>query len=638
MASLASILAPCSLDTFLRDYLGQRPLPCPASPENRGRFAAIHDWQPLLLEMERTLRAPVRLSADALPGHHSRLLLQVTGESSCLCAKGEERLELNLESGDALYLPSGWTVDSATPPAVAIEILLPKGRDIVNWLANILAEAPPFAAELTRFAAPATQFNQMRALRRALSSAFRAPELLPEFARAQDNLAATPAIEGAPYCAEAGWIASSLRRPVEVHRAANGLLCLPSHAEPVVFHERWAALALFLCERAPIAVEDFCHAFAAEFERRELEEFLRAVTAQGPFTILAEPFGAPVPPPDPEPAAALPSKGWIPITVAFDIRAPFVSDATVRWMELRESGLDDPFVNDTVERLRKEEPPRRELDTSLAELERIGLAIPPVTPRGFIFHVSHCGSTLVSNALKTVPGVVVASELKALSMLVRPFEAGMGAFLRERWDTRRQRLFQAIFNLLATYRSGEPQPLVLKFPSLGIRSMSALRRFFPSTPCVIVIRDPMEVMVSNRPGTGWMVMKQSPPMAAEVFGWKDLDRPVDRMPDEEFAARVLASYFESAGENLGPQTLLVDYTQLNKKKMAEIGAFFGFDLALDERLDAVMGSYAKDPEQKRPFKDDRMKKQWMANVLLRSSAEVWAGPGYRRLLEIARKA
>ena len=143
-------------------------------------------------------------------------------------------------------------------------------------------------------------------------------------------------------------------------------------------------------------------------------------------------------------------------------------------MELGESGLDDPFVNDTVERLRNEKPPRRELDTSLATLERIGLALPAVTPRGFIFHISHCGSTLVANALKTIPGIVVASELKSLSLLMRPFELGLNTFLRDRWDARRRRLLQAIFNLLATYRTGEPEPLVLKFPSLGIRSMSVL--------------------------------------------------------------------------------------------------------------------------------------------------------------------
>ena len=42
--------------------------------------------------------------------------------------------------------------------------------------------------------------------------------------------------------------------------------------------------------------------------------------------------------------------------------------------------------------------------------------------------------------------------------------------------------------------------------------------------------------------------------------------------------------------------------------------------------------------QKRLVTEDRVKKQWMANVLLRSSAEVWAGPGYRRLLESTRRA
>ena len=66
---------------------------------------------------------------------------------------------------------------------------------------------------------------------------------------------------------------------------------------------------------------------------------------------------------------------------------------------------DSPFAYATQHRLA-----RRVLTMSLAELEAVADLAPPVPRVILIFSIGRCGSTLLSHALNTVPGVWCLSE------------------------------------------------------------------------------------------------------------------------------------------------------------------------------------------------------------------------------------
>jgi len=55
-------------------------------------------------------------------------------------------------------------------------------------------------------------------------------------------------------------------------------------------------------------------------------------------------------------------------------------------------------------------------------------------------------------------------------------------------------------------------------------------------------------MAASLGGGGWMELKKSPEVVERMFGWRDLPRPVAAMSDAEYAARVLRSFYASAGE------------------------------------------------------------------------------------------
>ena len=333
--------------------------------------------------------------------------------------------------------------------------------------------------------------------------------------------------------------------------------------------------------------------------------------------------------------APKPTTGWLPVGIGLDLQPALIREALVHWMEFGSTPLAEPFFDTTVDLLRQASPPAREIHTDIETMLRVSGRLPAVRPHGFIFHLSHCGSTLVANAMKTCDEAVVVAESRPVTHLLRRSPPTLSPYLRERWDETRRTLLDSLFSLFAHYRTGEAEPLVIKFVSLDAMSMQLVRSYWPEVPCVVVIRDPVEVMVTNLKGRGWMSFKEHPEYATQIFGWTDLPRPVAAMIDEEFCARVLGSFCESALQAI-PEgdggCMVVDYLDLNPDRMRQIAAFFGIQLReKGKAVDLVFESYAKDPKKKTRFRDDRDLKQKMATVLIRSAANQWAMQSYTEL-------
>jgi hypothetical protein len=328
--------------------------------------------------------------------------------------------------------------------------------------------------------------------------------------------------------------------------------------------------------------------------------------------------------------------GWLPVQIGFDTNPAVVREAMVRWAEFGDRALAEPFFDHTVEQLRQATPAAREIETDLETMLRVATRTPAIRPAGFIFHLSHCGSTLIANALKTSERAVVVSESRAVHALLRTRTGSVSPYLAQRWESTRVELLQSLFSLFAHYRTGEAEPLAIKFVSLDILAMRWVRACWPDVPCVVVIRDPVEVMVTSLKGGGWMSAKNHPEYAVELFGWTGLPRPVEAMIREEFCARVLGSFCSAAlaaiTEASPEKCMVVDYLDLNPNRIREIAAFFSINLPGNGKsVESVFETYAKDPRKTVPFRDDRELKQRLAGVLLRSAANQFAMDSYSEL-------
>jgi hypothetical protein len=322
------------------------------------------------------------------------------------------------------------------------------------------------------------------------------------------------------------------------------------------------------------------------------------------------------------------ARGWLPTAIGLDSQS---QQAVVRWLEFGSAKLAEPFFAQTVERLRHASPPAKEARSDLEALLELAEGLSAVTPAGFIFHVSHCGSTLIANALKTADRAVVVSEAPPLSILLHPDSYSFGPSV-DTWDRMRQALFRALISIFAHYRGDEPAPVVIKFPSWNILFWSLVRSYWPDVPAIVIIRDPVEVMMGNLNGGGWMEFKKSPELAGRLLGWKNLPRSVQEMSDGEFAARVLRRFYTCAREMADQGSRILDYQEIDVRQIRAIAALFHVELPASRfPIEQILGVYSKDANGAQPFQPDGPRKQKLATGLVRSAAHQWATAAYRDL-------
>ena len=316
------------------------------------------------------------------------------------------------------------------------------------------------------------------------------------------------------------------------------------------------------------------------------------------------------------------TQGWLPIDIEFDPEPAVITSASVRWMEFGDRRFEEPFFRQTLTAMLETVPPPTLIDDSLDAMLRMSSRLPPVLPAGFIFHISHCGSTLLANALKLAPPAVVASEPMPFMRLARWYPETSQPYLRQRWFGTRHAAFDSLVRLYSHYRTGASERLVVKFPSMCLFGMKFVRQAFPEVPCVLLVRDPIEVLMSALRGDGWLADKKEPANVAQLYGWTDPPRPFEEMSDEEYCARLLGRHLEAALDAVDDRCRVIDYEDLNHRRIRDIAAFFGLELSGDHRK--LFQTYSKDPAGSMPFCDDRTQKRRLASQIARSMAQQWA--------------
>ncbi|MGC2795548.1 MAG: hypothetical protein WA290_03280, partial [Mycobacterium sp.] len=174
---------------------------------------------------------------------------------------------------------------------------------------------------------------------------------------------------------------------------------------------------------------------------------------------------------------------WTPIRFDLSGAAPVVD-----WADLSEERFVAPFFDQTVARWASAPRARPLVRTGLEALVALDNE-PSLEPAGMIFHLSRCGSTLVSRLLGTLPGAVVLAEPSPLNALL-----GLNPGRVE--EATLVRLVRLLVRALGRCRHGDERHLVLKCTSWNIRRREILAAAFPETPWVWVQRDPAHVLAS----------------------------------------------------------------------------------------------------------------------------------------------
>ena len=153
----------------------------------------------------------------------------------------------------------------------------------------------------------------------------------------------------------------------------------------------------------------------------------------------------------------------------------------VRWIDARGLRLDEPFFAQTVNSLRDGERPPLECETELSALERAA-GSRSVMPSGIIVHVTRCGSTLLTNALRAAEHSVVLSEPQIFGRVLGWVGSPAPYWARVGLDLVRQ--VSAVF---AHYQGNDvSQPVILKCGAEGLFLLRAIRAALPIVPCLVL--------------------------------------------------------------------------------------------------------------------------------------------------------
>jgi len=208
-----------------------------------------------------------------------------------------------------------------------------------------------------------------------------------------------------------------------------------------------------------------------------------------------------------------------------------------QWTYTGTKRFTEPFFSDTLSLCKGLPENRQRAETSLEELFDQAAATDAVEPTAFIFHVSRCGSTLLSQMLSESERCIVLSEVPLLDEILRLHLSYPGMLDEELRD----KLFKAALRLYARRSDKQETQLFIKCDSWHALFYERIRRCYPAVPFILLYRSPMEVVRSQDKLRGMHAVPGVLPPS--IFGLEEKDLP--GMSQELYFANVLESYFSA---------------------------------------------------------------------------------------------
>jgi hypothetical protein len=310
---------------------------------------------------------------------------------------------------------------------------------------------------------------------------------------------------------------------------------------------------------------------------------------------------------------------WLPVNFSWK-DGRMVAD----WCFLYENRFVEPFHGETLEKLA--EQPFNQLFRRQTSIDFLGERFeqsPGLAPKGFIFHLSRCGSTLVSQMLAAVEKNIVISEALTIDKIIRA-----DSFFPNVTRGQKVRWLRWLISLLAQKRFPQDENFFIKFDSWNIVDFSLIAEAYPQVPWIFMYRNPVEVMVSH-------AREPSAQMIAGALGYnfspESANGAAAETAEERFA-QTLALFCRSALEYAsGTDCLLVNYDQLPGIVTTKILEHFRLKPSAEELAIMTRQSVFDAKAPHKAFVSDSTKKRLEASESLVFYAQKHVGPLYEQL-------
>lgn len=240
------------------------------------------------------------------------------------------------------------------------------------------------------------------------------------------------------------------------------------------------------------------------------------------------------------------SKGFVPSKLIVNN-----NEIRFRWTYTGTKRFTEPFFSESLLACKNFPENRSRTETSVQQLLNVSEKVDAVKPTAFIFHISRCGSTLLTQMLSTDEKCIVLSEAPLLDAIL-----GLKFTHPEIYDEESaDRLFKASLRIYAQRANGNETHLFIKCDSWHTMFHEQIRRCYPDVPVFLLYRSPMEVVRSQARMPG---MHAVPGVISPLlFGFD----PQAELSQDAYLGKILECYFEAYKEIIkkDPAAFLLSY-------------------------------------------------------------------------------
>lgn len=300
------------------------------------------------------------------------------------------------------------------------------------------------------------------------------------------------------------------------------------------------------------------------------------------------------------------------------------NDINVHWGFMGQERFTEPFCHETLNKLSS-----RAFNQFFCQQTGLDVLLqrqkhyPGLPLKGIVFHLSRCGSTLVSQWLTQLADSVVLAEPEPIDKLLQWTENDQD----KAW-------LPALLSAMGQARRASDKQLFLKTDCWHIFYIERILAAFPNTPWVFLYRNPLEVLVSHKRMPGVQMV----PGALEKHG---LIMPTEQLQQyNDYGAWVLSKILEAAFNAISykPKGLLINYSQLPDAIDKQIVEHFSLDMThynIDQ-LRTIFKHHSKQGTV--AFKADTEDKQHEADPMLKQQVDRWLLQPYLALENLRLKS
>ncbi|MEO6357418.1 MAG: hypothetical protein ABIU77_26025 [Ferruginibacter sp.] len=290
-------------------------------------------------------------------------------------------------------------------------------------------------------------------------------------------------------------------------------------------------------------------------------------------------------------------KDWLPWKLLNHATEPACS-----WLYTGDKSFTEPFFDDTISVCRRMENNCKSFKTvsSLSLMSEWANAADALCPNAIIFHVSRCGSTLLSQLLSLDEENIALSEVPFFDDLLRlPFK--QKAYNHDMAAD----FLKAAIKLYGRKRTGNEKRLFIKTDSWHIHFYKSFRSLYPLVPFIFLYRNPCEIVLSQRRQRGMHAVPGV--IEPAIFGFSsELAFQADL---DYYLTKVLESYFKIMIEIVQADelVLLVNYNEGMSSSFKKMYALLGLEMSakMEPLLNERTLFHAKHPQQL--FKEENKK-------------------------------